>query len=230
MKSRDFPSPRTGRRKIAAAVVAAALLVALSGVGVYGLLAGPAGRDGPAREPASTESDSSESPPSRPNTTPSLPSIIPSDDPETFARRVAEVLFTWDTASGLEPLDYTSVFLEVADPTGEEQAGLASDVATYLPSRDAWAQLRQYATAQTLTIENAYVPDSWDDALAQGGGQLADGTVAITIEGTRHRAGVWHDEPVASEHAVAFTVFVACEPSYDTCKLLRLSELDNPLR
>lgn len=229
MKSRDFPSPRTGRRKIAAAVVAAALLVVLSGVGVYGLLTGPAGRDGAAPEPASAESDS-ESPPNLPNTTPSLPSITPSDDPETFARRVAEVLFTWDTAIGLEPLDYTSVLLKVADPTGEEQAGLASDVATYLPSGDAWAQLRQYATAQTLTIDNVYVPDAWDDALAQGGGQLADGTVAITVEGTRHRAGVWHDEPVASEHALAFTVFVVCGPTYDTCKLLRLSELDNPLR
>ena len=28
----------------------------------------------------------------------------------------------------------------------------------------------------------------------------------------------------------AFTVFVVCEPAYDTCHLLRLSELDNPLR
>jgi hypothetical protein len=29
---------------------------------------------------------------------------------------------------------------------------------------------------------------------------------------------------------VEFTVFVVCAPTYDTCHLLRLSQLDNPLR
>jgi len=61
-------------------------------------------------------------------------------------------------------------------------------------------------------------------------GQLAEGTVAYTIEGTRHRSGVWNDEPVESAHPVAFTVFIVCKPTYETCHLLRLSELDNPLR
>ncbi|HWV50624.1 MAG TPA: hypothetical protein VN035_14315 [Microbacterium sp.] len=230
MKSRDFSASRTGRSKLLALAVAGALLLILSGVGVYGLLTGPGTAEPPAESgPVVTASSSPRATP-MPGATPSLPTLAASTDPETFARRVATVLFTWDTASGLGPLGYTSVLLEVADPAGEEQAGLASDIATYLPSRDAWSQLREYATAQTLTIDDAYVPAAWDDALAHGRGRLADGTIAVTVEGTRHRTGVWYDKPVAADRAVAFTVFAVCEPSYGTCHLLRLSELDNPLR
>ena len=104
-------------------------------------------------------------------------------------------------------------------------------MATYLPNRDAWIELRQYATSQHLTIDTAYVPDAWADAIEQAqSGQLAPGTVAVTIEGTRHREGVWNGQPVTSQHEVAFTVFVVCAPTYSTCRLLRLSQLDNPLR
>ena len=113
----------------------------------------------------------------------------------------------------------------------DEQAGLASDIATYLPNRDAWIELRQYATSQHLTIDIAYVPDAWADAVEQAQpGQLAPGTVAVTIEGTRHREGVWNGQPVTSQHEVTFTVFVVCAPTYPACHLLRLSQLENPLR
>ena len=40
---------------------------------------------------------------------------------------------------------------------------------------------------------------------------------------------MWEGEPVASEHDVAFTVFIVCGPSYPECHLLRLSMLDKPL-
>ena len=160
-----------------------------------------------------------------------MPAVPRSADPATFAQGVASTLFAWDTASGLWPLDYTSAILAVGDPSGDEQAGLASDVATYLPNRDAWIELRQYATSQHLTIDTAYVPDAWADAIEQAqSGQLAPGTVAVTIEGTRHREGVWNGQPVTSQHEVTFTVFVVCAPTYLTCHLLRLSQLDNPLR
>jgi hypothetical protein len=33
-----------------------------------------------------------------------------------------------------------------------------------------------------------------------------------------------------TEYAVAFTVFVACEPTFDECRLLRTCQLDKPLR
>lgn len=228
MKTRDLPVPGAHRRTVVIAV-AAVLVLALIGVGVYGLLVGP-------REPAAASPGPppSGAPPASsspvPNPTPTFSSIAASRNPETFAQRAATALFTWDTATGLLPLDYTSVILEVGDPTGEEQAGLASDIASYLPSREAWLQLREYATAQSLTIENAYVPDAWAEAEAQSAGRLAEGTIAITIEGTRHRTGIWNGTPVDSEHAVSFTVFLVCQPTYDTCHLLRLSELDNPLR
>ena len=54
-------------------------------------------------------------------------------------------------------------------------------------------------------------------------------------EGARHRAGVWNGEPVTAEQSVSFTVFLACPPPAPQlrtglCHVLRLSQLDNPLR
>lgn len=215
------------------AVLAALVAVlVLTGIGVYGLITGP-----PTSNESSSDDSSGPGPvvtvPADPvpTTTLRLPVVRPSADPEMFAGNVASALFNWDTASGFMPLDYTSVILAVGDPSGAEQAGLAADIATYLPSREAWVELRQYVTTQHLTIDNVYVPDAWGDAVAQAQpGQLAEGTIAYTIEGTRHREGVWNDETVTSEHPVAFTVFLVCGPTYDTCHLLRLSQLDNPLR
>ncbi|QQB64140.1 hypothetical protein I6I18_01095 [Kytococcus sedentarius] len=230
MKTPDLSDARSRHRMIAVLAALVAVLV-LAGIGVYGLITGP---------PTSTEPSSDDSngpgpvvtvPDPVPTQTPRLPVVRPSADPETFAGNVATALFSWDTASGFMPLDYTAVVLEVGDPSGAEQAGLAADIATYLPSREAWVELRQYATTQHLTVDTIYVPDTWDDAVAQAQpGQLAEGTIAYTIEGARHRDGVWNEQAVTSEHPVAFTVFLVCGPTYDTCHLLRLSQLDNPLR
>lgn len=80
------------------------------------------------------------------------------------------------------------------------------------------------------------MPEAWDTAVEQAQpGQLPAGATAVTIEGTRHREGVWNGETVTSEHPVAFTVFLACPPpapEFRTglCHVLRLSQLDNPLR
>ena len=51
----------------------------------------------------------------------------------------------------------------------------------------------------------------------------------LTIEGIRHRSGVWNGDPVSAEQPVAFTIFIAC-PAEDPCYVLRLSQLNNPLR
>lgn len=228
MRTLDVSDPRIRRRVIAGIAVGVVFLI-LAGIGIYGLITGP--RTTNPDETTATEPSSASPASPGPTSTPRLPSVPRSADPETFARNVAMALFTWDTGSGFMPLDYTAVILAVGDPSGNEQAGLASDIATYLPSRSAWLDLRQYATTQTLTIEDAYVPDAWGAAVAQAQpGQLADGTTAYTIEATRHRSGVWNDEPTSSEHAVSFTVFIVCAPTYDTCSLLRLSQLDNPLK
>ncbi|MCT1460366.1 hypothetical protein M3G03_12585 [Aestuariimicrobium sp. p3-SID1156] len=214
------PTDPQNRRRLVALIAAGIVLLLLASVGVYGLLAGPRTSTDPDSEPGPVATAPPSVAPSTPRP-PRVPAVPRSADPETFAQGVASTLFAWDTASGLWPLDYTSAILTVGDPTGDEQAGLASDVAAYLPTRDAWIELRQYATRQHLTIDTAYVPNAWADAV---------GTTAVTIEGTRHRAGVWNGQPVTSEHPVAFTVFVVCAPTYPTCHLLRLSQLDNPLR
>lgn len=233
MKTPHISAPAS-RTRLVALIAAGVALVLLIGVGVYGLIAGPRTRHD-ATGPTPTPGPVATSPQNPTGTAsaamPSLPKVAPSRDPETFARNVATALFSWDTNSGFMPLDYTSVILAVGDPSGTEQAGLAADIATYLPNQDAWVQLRQYATRQHLTIDEAYVPQPWGEAVAQARpGQLAPGTIAYTIEGTRHREGTWSDQTVTSAHPVAFTVFLVCAPSYPTCHLLRLSEPDNPLR
>jgi hypothetical protein len=222
-------SPDSRSRVRLYALIAAALaLMLLAGAGVYGLLAGPT------RQPAS-------SPPASPVPAPSAsaspsqtaakpPTVAGSRDPDVFARNLAAVLFTWDTGSGLFPLDYSASILAVGDPTGVEQAGLASDVAAYLPSRGQWVELRKYATRQSLTITRSYVPDAWGEAVRQAQpGQLPAGATAVTVEGTRHRSGTWDGRPVREDFKVTFTVFIACPPNADSCHVLRLSQLNNPL-
>lgn len=220
------------RGRLIAVIAAGLVLLLLVGVGIYGLITGPRPPDDRAPDPAPTITTPGETDPAAPGP----PRVIPSHDPDKFARNVAEALFGWDTGSGLMPLDYTAGLLEVGDPSGAEQAGLASDIAAYLPSRQAWIELRQYATTQHLVINHSFVPEAWDQAVEQAQpGQIPPGATAVTIEGTRHREGVWNDEPVTAEQSVSFTVFLACPPPVPQfrtglCHVLRLSQLDNPLR
>jgi len=148
-------------------------------------------------------------------------------DGEQFARAVAAALFTWDTFTTLTPADVRAVLLAAADPSGIETPGLIDDLDHYLPSATTWRDLAAYRTRQWLSIQQVAVPDQWPQAVAAG--HLRDGLIAYTIAGTRHRAGVWFDRPVTSEHPVAFTVFLSCPPASEHCALLRLSQLNNPL-
>ncbi len=225
-----LPTALRSRRTLVALITASIAVILVTGVGVYGIIIGsrastaPIGPSPSSTGPAALPSHESPFRPSR------IPPIPRSTDAEAFARSVATALFTWDTGSGFLPLDYTEVILDVADPTGTEQPGLAADIATYLPTQDAWAQLRQYATSQRLEITSAHVPDTWANALAQARpGQLPAGATAFTIAGIRHRSGLWNGDHVSAEQEVTFTVFIACPPK-DSCYVLRLSQLNNPLR
>ena len=229
-------SGRRPRRLLIILVVTVAVLLTLVGIGLYGFVRGP---DSPSGVPGQTNDISA--PTTVPTSAPTIPAttsstaaprtIRPTADAEIFARRVAEALFAWDTASGYGPADNAQVIVDVGDPTGNETAGLASDVRGYLPTAEAWVQLRQFQTRQWLDIDAAFVPDAWADAVEQAvPGQLLPGTIAYTITGIRHRSGMWGSDPVDTSHPVAFTVFVTCAPSFDSCRLLRLSGLDNPLR
>lgn len=223
-----MPETRFPRRLMIILIASAAVLAVLVGVGLYGLLLAPRSEPSP---PASVGDPSSASTSTPSPTSSAPPTIAESDDPEAFARTLATALFTWDTATDFGPTDYAQVLVDVGDPSGNETAGLASDVRTYLPTADAWAQLRTMQTRQWLDISEVFVPDEWATALEQASdGQILPGTVAYTITGIRQREGINGTEPVTSSHDVAFTVFITCEPTFDTCKALRLSELDNPLR
>src|SRR5680860_259466 len=120
--------------------------------------------------------------------------------------------------SGLTPDDHARHVLDDADPAGRETPALAGDVANYPPTLEVWQQLRQHATAQAVTISDAYIPEIWDDiATSTGAEHLRPGTIAVTIEATRHRTGVWFDEPAEADHPTVFTVFLACQPAFGRC-------------
>lgn len=221
---------RPSRRLVLFFAIGFGILAALVGVGLYGLVLAPTpSTPTPSTVPPAATPSSAQPEESSPSAT--LPPIRSTSDAETFARAAADSLFTWDTASGFDPADYAQVIVDAGDPSGTESAGLASDVRTYLPTPDAWATLRTYATRQWLTIDEAVVPASWSDAIDQATpGQLIPGSIAYTITGTRHRAGTVGTKAQETTRPVAFTLFIACAPSFDECRLLRLSEVDNPLR
>lgn len=217
------------RRVLIAAIAGALAVVVLAGIGIYGLIRGPH-TSNPDPEPTG-QTDTVAPSPRHPATQTGPNEIRDTTRAEDFARDVAPALFTWYTASGYQPSEYAQVIVDVGDPTGTETAGLAADVRTYLPSPEQWAQLRTHQTSQWLTIDDLYIPAAWADAEAQAApGQLLPGTIAYTLMGTRHREGIWGTEPVESSRPVAFTMFITCQPTFDHCRLLRLSRIDEPLR
>lgn len=188
----------------------------------------------PAPPPPPPTATWSEAQPSSPPVVPDHGALAPvaaSADPHEFAGNVARAIFAWDTTSGHDLADYKGRLLVLADPTGHESPGLVADLRTYLPTTAAWAHLSRYRTRQWLEVTEVLVPDQWAGALAQAPADaVPPGTTALTVTGVRHRAGVWEGQEVTAEFAVTFTVFVVCQPTYPACHLLRLSQLDNPLR
>ncbi len=232
------PTDRRRRTALIAALAGGLVLLILVGVGVYGLLQGPDTRE-PAPSPSVSSTTGDPTPTTAAGTGP-VP-VLALGGPEAFAREVAEALFTWDTTSGYASTDYAQVLADVTASVEADAA--ANDVRAYLPTQAAWAQLRPHQTRQWLAIDTLTIPAAWETAVAQAAaGQLPDGAVAYTITGTRHREGTWGTEPVTTARPVAFTVFLVCTsdrsaapPPRDavvvvSCQLLRLSQLDNPLR
>jgi len=212
------------RRLIVAGVGTALLLIA---VVTYAVVAH---RSTPPTSPPTDDVPGAAAPNSGPGEQPArLDPLKRTSDPETFARQVAQGVFAWDTASMVSRADHVVQLFAVADPTGESTAGLLGDLHSYLPTADAWTQLAQYDTQQWLTITSVTTPSLWSEAESQAGAGLLPGTTAFTVEGVRHRSGVWEGGPVSSSHDVAFTLFMVCGPSYPRCHLLRLSMLDKPL-
>jgi hypothetical protein len=222
---RDRTNTANGGGKPTVTVILVASVVAVLavvGVGVYGLWFAP--KPGPSGGPP--PSASAEPAAAAPN----VPADVPdTSDSERFARQVAEGLFAWDTAT-MDRSDVTDKLIAVGDPAGEETAGLASDIANYLPDPETWVKLRGMGTRQWLDIDTVETPDKWGQAVRDAApGQILPGTVAYTVTGVRHRDGVWEDEPAVFQQPVTFTVFVTCQPAYPECRLMRLSKLGDPL-
>jgi hypothetical protein len=210
-------------------LVASALALMTVVVGIYGLVRGPSGTNAKPSEDRSPHVEVVGKPADPVVRLPER-SLPHTTDPIGYVRAVATSLFDWDTGSGFLPTDYTAAVLADADPSGEETPGLLDDVATYLPTVQQWLDLGTLQVVQSIDIEDALIPDSWSAALEQAHGQLRPGTTAVTITGTRHRSGVWNGQVAESTHPVSFTVFVACQPSFERCHVLRLSQLDHPMR
>lgn len=224
-------SPRSEQRKKRLLITLTAtglVFLTLAGFGIYGLITGPQQQPDQAAPPSAPPPVTA--PVEENPEIPSLASLPRTNNPDDYVRAVAVALFDWDTFTLLTPADHRGVLIEVADPTGTETPGLITDLDGYFPSASTWRDLAEYLTNQRIEIERVFVPELWAEAVAASGGQITDGTHAYTVEGIRHREGVWYDDPVTSAHPVAFTVFVSCEPVFDRCHLLRLSELNNPLR
>ena len=201
-------------------IIGAIAVLTAVGVGVYGL-AQP-GVD--ATTPSVTATTTA---PTR--TTDPEPTPVPVEAPELFARQAAQALFAWDTTVDTTA-SVTERVMVWADPTGDEAPGLAADIALYLPSLDAWGVLAGYGTTQYLEILTIGVLSSWPGILASAApGQILPGTTAYTIHATRHRHGAVDGRAESSARPVAFTVFVTCQPSFDTCHLMRISQPDTPL-
>ena len=216
------PTARRRRTMLIAAIAVGLILTLLIGVGMYGLIRGPQPivPDGaaPSDQPTATA----------PVPEPAGPEPVSAlGGPEEFAAAVGEALFTWDTSSGYGPADYAQM---LADVTADSEAdAAASDVRAYLPTPEAWTQLRTHQTRQWLTIDTITVPETWPGVVANARpGTLPPGAAAYTITGSRHRVGSWEGQDVSDARPVSFTIFAAC-PSGDSCRLLRLSAVDTPM-
>ena len=223
MNVRNLPQPARSRAAIAAIPLIAILIMAGTIVMIAG---GRADQQDPNRRPTG----STERPTEAPGSIPSGDESAETSNSEAFAVSVASMLFDWDTTDPTPLETYTSRLLEIADPTGEESPGLVTDLTTYLPSPESWADLKTYRTRQWIDIHSYEVPSDWERAEVNGEAiDVAAGTTAYTVTGLRRRSGIWEGKPAQTVDEVSFTIFMTCQPTYDTCRLLRLSQLNNPL-
>ncbi|WP_053382641.1 hypothetical protein [Leucobacter celer] len=221
MRTPTAPGQQSSRFQIAL-ITGGLVLIVLVGIGIYGLLHGPATDTNP-----STDSSASETPSPEPERDLAPSQLTAASDGERFARTIAVRLFAWDTRLGHGTSEYMQPLIDIADPA--EAPGLAADLRSYYPDDAAWRALQGYSTRQWLDLDTATVPDTWarvtDEARP---GTLPPGAVAYTITGTRHRAGSWEGQDVSDARPVSFTIFAACTTG-DSCRLLRLSTIDTPM-
>lgn len=212
-------------RRLALLIAVAAVLIGIPSACLA--LAGRADSPGGHQHgPSTIRSDHDDGPAA----SPTAGAVAKTSDPASFAVSVAWALFDWDTTASIPLSGYTGRLLAVADPSGEDSAGLVTDLSTYLPSPASWSDLTGYRVRQWIDINSYAVPETWNETKTDDAGhQLAPGTTAYTVTGLRRRSGIWQGQQAQTVDQVTFTIFMTCWPTYDTCKLLRLSQLNHPL-
>lgn len=178
------PSPRL----LILAAIAGLLLVAVIGVGIYGLIAGPPQQAETTQEAPNDRGDRA------PLSSTELGELPETANPEEFAEAVVTALFDWDTTRLSGPGILIEHLMTVADPSGYESPGLYQDLGRYLPTEEQWRKLREYDTRQQLTNVTLTVPVEWEAIVSDPANELAEGTIAITVDATRVREGAWHGE------------------------------------
>lgn len=217
------PPNRTRTIRLLVTVIAGAVLLALVVVGVIGLIAGRPdpghGTPGPSSSPSGTMPPGTDDP--------AVLTLPATSDPVLYATAVAEALFAWDTNDAVSPDAHRDALMEAAAAPGPERNGLLHDIAGHLPAPESWTELTAMQARQWLEVTAAAIPEGWTEAAEHP--SVAPGTVAVTIDGTRHREGVWAGAGTSAARPVAFTLFLSCPPDGD-CALLRLTRPNAPLR
>lgn len=227
----------TTRRTLVIVLAVTALLLTVATIGVIGLLHG--GGTPPSATGAATQSPGAVA-------LPNAETVRPTTDAIVFSWRVATTLFDWDTTARGGPDAILDALMAVADPSDEDVPDLRADAAAYLPTAAEWAQLANYETTQRLVVDSAMTPDSWAGIMTDPANPLPAGTTAVTVQGTRVRVGDWFGQTARKQFPVAFTMFLFCplaanqpntpdpgtakSSTEDSCLLLRLSILGEPLR
>lgn len=144
------------------------------------------------------------------------------------ATALALLTLTWDTGTQSR-LDQIHRVIARADTGGDDATGLVQDLDSYLPTDAVWQQLTRYQTRQTATITSLRTPRSWPAILAANRAQLSNSIAAFTVQAIRRRDGELDGTPTAASSPVSFTIFVTCPAGSHRYRLLRLSQLDDPL-
>ncbi len=140
------------------------------------------------------------------------------------ATALALLTLTWDTGTQSR-LDQIHRVIARADTGGDDATGLVQDLDSYLPTDAVWQQLTRYQTRQTATITSLRTPRSWPANRAR----LSNSIAAFTVQAIRRRDGELDGTPTSASSALSFTIFVTCPAGSHRYRLLRLSQLDDPL-
>lgn len=209
---------RSRLRRVAFACSAVVVTVAVV-AGVMGLAGGGRDRDHVGRTDATPRS-------ARPSAT--TGAIEPTACSPRSATALALLPLTWDTATQTR-LDQIHRVVAFADTTGDDATGLVQDLDSYLPAEAVWQQLARYRTRQHATITGFRMPHSWPAILAANRARLGDTIAAFTVHAIRQRDGELDGVLTSASNPVSFTIFVTCPAGADRYRLLRLSQLDEPL-